>query len=690
MAEDLLIEIGCEELPTNAVKTLKEKFSRTLIEHLAAAKILPENYEVTTFAAPRRLGIYITKLSVQQAAQIIERQGPAYQTAFDPQGKPTAAAQGFAEACGVSVEQLSAKETAKGRFLYFSGERPGRPTLEILPELITQVFHKIPIDRPMRWGEHKTSFARPVHWLLVLFGKQLVPVHAFDLAADNKSYGHRFHHPGPIVITEPKDYVEKLGQAKVIPSFEERKNKIEKEIKSTLPSGYQIEWDQDLLNEITALVEWPVILMGKFNPEYLKIPSEVLITSMKLNQKYFPVFDAASRLQPQFIVASNIESVEPTAVVKGNERVLNARLSDAAFFFKNDCQKSLESRLPHLEHIIFQKQLGSIAHKTERIVALAEYIAAKIGANIIVAKQAAQLCKCDLLSEMVGEFPTLQGIMGFYYALNDGLDQACALAIKEHYYPRHSGDTLPDTKESVSVALADKLDTLVGIFGIHQAPTGEKDPFALRRAANGVLQILIEKNIALDLMDLLEHSKKTFPSHLPNNEAVTEIFDFMMQRLKTLSAEKGFSPQQYEAVLAKKPRDPVDFLKRLDAVQKFQRLPEAAALASANKRVRNILRKEAQEASQTAINPGLFEHDAEKQLAEKLATQNQKMAEFYRNGQYVEALEQLATLKPAVDLFFDKVMVMCDDIAKRHNRLALLKQLHELFIQIADISYLVA
>ncbi len=554
--EDLLIEIGCEELPTNAVKTLKEKFSRMLIEHLTAAKILAENYEVTTFAAPRRLGVSVTKLNLQQAAQIIERQGPPYQTAYDAAGNPTVAAQGFAEACGVSIEQLSTKETPKGRFLYFRGERPGRPTLEILPEMITQVFYKIPIDRPMRWGKHKAGFARPVHWLLVLLGKQIVPVHAFDLEASNKSYGHRFHHPGSIVIGEPKDYREKMLPAKVMPSFEERKNTIEKKIKSALPQGYQVEWDQELLNEVTALVEWPVVLMGKFNPEYLKIPPEVLITSMKLNQKYFPVFNEAHQLQPQFIVVSNIESEEPEAVIKGNERVLNARLSDAAFFFKNDCQQSLESRLPHLEHVIFQKHLGSIAHKTERMVALAEYIATKIGANIKTAKQAAQLCKCDLLSEMVGEFPTLQGVMGFYYALNDGLGQSCALAIKEHYYPRHSGDTLPDTKESICVALADKLDTLVGIFGIQQAPTGEKDPFALRRAANGVLQISIEKNITFDLMDLLEHSKKTFSSHLPNNEVVREVFDFMMQRLKTLSAEKGFSPQQYEAVLAKKPHNP--------------------------------------------------------------------------------------------------------------------------------------
>ncbi len=652
--KDLLLEIGCEELPTNAVKTLKEKLSRILVEQLESAQLMASHSRVSTFATPRRIAVLLSDIADKQEPQTIERQGPHENAAFDKSGKPTPAAIGFAEACSISVEQLTVKETPKGKFLYFSGQRPGRLTIELLPELIALALRKIPIDRPMRWGSHAESFARPVHWILILFGEQAVTAKIFNLTSSNKSYGHRFHHPETVLITTPQSYSEKLKEAKVIASFEERRELIQKNIQLALPNGNQLGWDDELLNEVTALVEWPVVLLGEFNPDYLKIPPEVLITSMKTNQKYFPVFDQLGKLQPKFVLISNIESKDPKAVIQGNERVLNARLADAAFFYKNDLQQSLESRLPHLEHVIFQKQLGSMAHKTERLVNLSEYIAMKIGAEVKIAKQAAQLCKCDLLSEMVNEFPTLQGVMGCYYADNDGLSSSAALSIKEHYYPRFSADVLPNSKEGITVALADKVDTLVGIFGINQAPTGDKDPFALRRTANGVLQILIEKNIHLDLEQLLEHAKKTYASHLPNSALISQVFDFVMHRLRSFCLDKEFSPQQFEAVLAKKPTDLLNFMQRLEAVRKFQQLPEATALASADKRVRNILRKQEQDLSKSSLDPSLFDQDAEKQLAAKLSIQDKKMNELYKAGQYIQALEELASLKESVDLFLIK------------------------------------
>lgn len=730
--QDLLLEIGCEELPTHAVKTLSNELHNKICTLLSAQKL---NYgDTQAFATPRRIAVIINGLDAQQAAQTIERQGPPYSQAYDANSKPTPTALGFAQSCGVPVEALSFLETNKGKRLYFKGEKAGQSTFDLLPELMRQAITQLPIARPMRWGAHTESFARPVHWLLCLYGREIIKINMFGLHASNHTYGHRFHNPDMLTIHEPKDYARTLHEhGKVIADFKERYEKICQKIQAAIPdrkatrtsssskagdpkiSGssafaeddgkifteddgsmfaegggsaqLRVEMDTELLNEVTSLVEWPVALCGRFNPEFLKVPQEALITSMKINQKYFPVLDQEGRLQPAFILISNINSKDPALVIHGNERVLNARLSDAAFFYKNDCAHSLQSRLPQLQHIVFQKQLGSIGDKTQRIMTLTASIAKNIGADA-AAQLAAQLCKCDLLSEMVGEFPTLQGIMGYYYALNDGLGPVCATAIKEHYYPRFASDATPSNLEGCAVSLADKLDTLIGIFGINQIPSGDKDPFALRRAANGILHILIEKQLAVDLMPLLQETQKNYAIHLPNTDVVSQAYDFIMQRLKSLCLEKSFSAEQFEAVLACRPPQPLDFMRRIHAVREFQKLPEAAALAAANKRVSNILKKQITGKLPEKIDAALFEHDAERVLAKQLESISKTVTSLYQETKYAEALKKLAVLKEPVDTFFDKVMVMVEDERLRNNRIALLAALHCLFTQVADISLL--
>jgi len=689
--QDLLLEIGCEELPTRSVELLSQEL-RTRVSKELATRLwgllnlhqLPTG-PIEIFATPRRIAVRITEVPVQQSAQIIERQGPAYSQAFDVNGHPTPAALGFAKSCGVDVAALSIKEHR----LYFKGEKPGEKTRDLLPEIARLAISQMTIAKPMRWGNHAEHFARPIHWILFLFGKEIVNTTLFGIPTGNQTLGHRFHHPAPLTISSPKDYADDLKtEGYVLADFSERLEKIRRVIAEVTPPGLQAEIDDDLLKEVTSLVEWPVALAGRFDPEFLTVPPEVLMTSMKVNQKYFPVLDQQGQLQPLFVMISNIEGKDPAVIVHGNERVLNARLTDAAFFYKNDCERSLDSRLPHLEHVIFQKQLGSLADKTARMVILADRIAKQLNQDPRLAKQAAQLSKCDLLSEMVNEFPTLQGIMGYYYAKNDGLSEECALAIKEHYYPRFSGDALPSSMVGNMVALADRLDSLIGIFGINQPPTGDKDPFGLRRAALGIIRILIEKNLPLDLEHLLQHAYRAYTTHLPNNEAVAQVFDFILSRLKSWYLEKGVSAEVIEAVLARRPTQPLDFDQRIRAVQQFQTLPAAGALAAANKRVSNILKKQAGEPWPTKLDPHLFEHAAERVLADQLTQQTDLVNQLYAAGNYAEALQQLSSLKEPVDLFFDKVMVMVDDPAKRNNRLALLAALHHLFTQVADISLL--
>ncbi|MBS0351209.1 MAG: glycine--tRNA ligase subunit beta [Proteobacteria bacterium] len=682
MSSELLFEIGCEELPTRAVDLLATELAARFLELLANHQLTPSSTRV--LATPRRIAVYMTGVPLEQPPTVIEKQGPIYKQAFDDQGRPTAAALGFAKSCGATVEELKEKDNR----LYYKGQKPGQKTLDIVPQLASQALSQLPIPKPMRWGGHEAAFARPVHWVVLMLGSAVVPSRFFDIAATQYTYGHRYLHPEKILLREAKDYEQLLVKTGyVIPNFEDRMKLIQQAIAKTTPTGYQVDDDPDLLKEVTALVEWPVALVGHFDPHFLKVPPEVLTTSMKVNQKYFPVYKD-QQLQSCFVLISNIISKDPALVIHGNEKVLNARLSDAAFFYQKDLASSLESRLLHLEHVIFQKQLGSLAHKTERIVKLAGFIASRLEFPAESALKAAQLAKCDLLTEMVGEFPSLQGVMGYYYALNDGLGEEVALALKEQYYPRFSKDQLPSSMPGKIVALADRIDTLIGIFGINQIPTGDKDPFALRRAALGLVRIIIEGKLDLDLEQLFNHAQQNYHHHLPNSNVVKQTLEFTINRLHAWYLELGFNSKQIEAVSARGITNPLDFARRLEAVEKFQRLPESASLSAANKRVSNILKKQAKIQSFKAIDPGLLEHEAEQKLAQQLQLQTNIVKQLYNQLDYTQALSQLASLKEPVDLFFDKVMVMVDDPAKRANRLALLAALHQLFTQVADISLL--
>ncbi len=685
MKRDLLFEIGCEELPKDALENLSTALVERLTELLLNAHL--EHLPIHSYATPRRLAFIIPDLSTEQPEQSIVRFGPNKESAFDKEGTPTMACMGFAKSCGVSIDQLEIQKTDKGERVMCRVTQKGAKTSGFIADIIQEAVKKLPISKPMRWGNHEVQFVRPVHWIILLFGNEIIPATILGKKTGNQSLGHRFHHPNPIVIPSAKEYLSTLEKASVIVDFHTRKELIREQIEKMNSATTHVIIDDNLLREVTALVEWPVALKGKFKSEFLQVPKEVLITSMKSHQKCFPVVDAAGHLNSEFVLVSNIKSRDPSAVIKGNERVINARLSDAAFFFENDQKIPLADRLPRLDHVLFQKQLGSIGDKTRRTASLAKTIAKKIDVNPELAERAALLAKCDLVSEMVYEFPDLQGIMGHHYALHNNEDPVVALAIKEHYYPRFSGDILPSTPEGAAVALADKLDTLVGIFGINQIPTGDKDPFALRRTALGIIRILIEKELPLDVVELLALAKAGYKNTLPNENTLDQTFQFLMNRLKAWYLEGGIHANVFESVLAKNPTSPLDFHHRVMAVQQFQTLAEAEALAAANKRVSNILKKLPENFSLN-IDTQLFTQDEERNLASSLNHHTKAVSEYYQDANYAKALSDLSALKEPVDLFFDKVMVMADDEKTRNNRLALLHALRNLFTQVADISLL--
>lgn len=685
MKRDLLFEIGCEELPKNALETLSTALVDRVSELLLNAHL--EHAPIRAYATPRRLALIVPDLSAGQAEQTIERFGPSRESAFDKEGTPTMACMGFAKSCGVSVDQLEMQKTDKGERVVCRITEKGAKTSEIIASIINEATQRLPIAKPMRWGNHDTQFVRPVHWIVLLYGEEIIPGTILGKKTGNHSLGHRFLHPDPITIANAKTYVSTLEKAFVLADFHARKENIRTQIEKMNSPNANVIIDDNLLREVTALVEWPVALKGKFKSEFLNVPKEVLMTSMATHQKCFPVVDDVGNLNSEFILVSNIKSRDSAAVIKGNERVINARLSDAAFFFSKDQQISLADRLPRLDSVLFQKQLGSIGDKTKRTASLAKTIAKKLGLDSSLVERASLLAKCDLVSDMVGEFPDLQGIMGHHYALHDGENPALALAIKEHYYPRFSGDLLPSTPEGASVALADKLDTLVGIFGIHQIPTGDKDPFALRRIALGIIRILIEKEFSLDLVELLALAKAGYKNSLPNENTLEQTFQFLINRLKAWYLEGGIHPNVFESVLAKNPTAPLDFHHRIMAVQQFQTLAEAEALAAANKRVSNILKKVPENTS-LSIDINLFTQDEERNLEKSLTAHTKIVAEYYQNANYTKALSDLSALKEPVDLFFDKVMVMAEDEKTRNNRLALLFSLRKLFTQVADISLL--
>jgi len=635
----------------------------------------------------------VQDLAIRQLDRSTERRGPALAGAFDKDGLPTPQARGFARSCGMEVEQLEHLTTDKGAWLVFRSQESGRSAAELLPGIVTQALAELPIPKRMRWGALKVEFVRPVHWAIMLLGEEVIDAEILGQRTGRKTRGHRFHHPSPISISSPRTYVSILEtQGFVLADFSMRRAKIRNQVESAaLRLGGEAILDEALLDEVTSIVEWPVPMTGNFESRFLEIPSEALISTMKGKQKYFPVVDANGKLLPHFITLSNIESREPDRVREGNERVIRPRLADAAFFWDQDRRQPLALRVDGLKGMLFQERLGTLYDKTLRISRLASTIATQLGSSSKNAERAAWLAKCDLLTDMVGEFPELQGIVGRYYAQHDGEIEAVAIALEEQYLPRFAGDVLPITLTGQAIALADRLDTLVGIFGIGSPPTGDKDPFGLRRTALGALRILIEGRLNLDLVALLTQATMIFdqtaPHKLTQTNIVDQVYDFMMERLRVYFLDQGLQSDEFEAVVARRPNYPLDFYVRIHAVHSFRALPEAVSLVAANKRIKNILRQ-ARETIPATVKDHLLTESAERILATQFRTLEQETSPLWEARDYQGALTRLAGLKGAVDTFFDEVMVMADDKAVRENRLALLKGIADLFLRVADISLL--
>jgi glycyl-tRNA synthetase beta chain len=691
-ARDFLVELGTEELPPLALPELERAFAAGIRTGLSEAG-LPHG-ELRSFATPRRLAVWVRDLAVMQPAQAIKLKGPPVSAAFDKDGKPTAAATKFAEKCGADVTALTRITEGKGEFLYFAGSKPGLATAGLLPAIVQKSLDALPIPKRMRWGSSNAEFVRPVHWLVMLFGADIVPARILDTDAGRATRGHRFMAPQEFALANPAGYETVLREkGKVIPDFGERRARIGTQVTAAAKSlSGEALLSDSLLDEVTALVEWPSAVAGSFEARFLELPREVLISTLQQHQRYFPVQAADAKLLPHFITVANIESREPDKVRAGNERVVRPRLSDAAFFWSQDRKQPLAARLPGLDAVTFQAKLGSIGEKVRRVQTLAGEIALLIDADRAKAERAASLAKCDLLSSMVGEFPELQGIMGRYYATADGEPAEVATAIDEHYLPRGAGGALPGTGAGVAVALADKLDTLAGIFAIGQKPSGTKDPFGLRRAAIGALRILVEKRIDLDLRALVTRACTLQP--VQNAAAAGEVWDYMVERLRAYfldSASAGgvadVTTEMFDAVRASSPVSPLDFGARLAALAKFLGIPEATSLTAANKRISNILKKAEMGAAGTVDVAALLE-PAEKTLHEALAGVVPEVERALGKRDYSAALTRLATLRPAVDGFFDGVMVNAEDPALRRNRLALLAQLRHQFARIADLSCL--
>jgi glycyl-tRNA synthetase beta chain len=684
--ETLLIELGTEELPPKSLKTLATAFYEGIKSQLDANDL---SYSaIKWFATPRRLAVQVTDLIDKQSDKTVEKRGPAINVAFDEAGNASKAAQGWARSNGITVEQAERLVTEKGEWLLHKATVTGKAISELVPDMVTTALNKLPIAKPMRWGAERIQFIRPVHTLTLMYGAEIIKGEALGVSSSNQVQGHRFHHEGLVTLNHANDYQAELAKAFVEVDYQARQDKIIAQVKKVATDISAIALiDDDLLEEVTSLVEWPVTLVGTFDKDFLNVPAEPLIYSMKDHQKYFPVTDTNGKLVNKFIFVTNIESKDPSQVVFGNEKVIRPRLADAEFFFKTDKKQSLESRLTSLESVLFQKQLGTLKAKSERIAQLSQFIAAQLGENATDAYRAGLLSKTDLMSEMVLEFPQVQGTMGKYYALHDGENENIAQALEDQYRPRFAGDTLPEANIGCAVAISDKIDTLVGIFGINQAPKGDKDPFALRRAAIGSIRIIIEKQLDLDLLDLISKSIELFGDKLVNENTANDVLDFIMGRFRAFYQEQGISVDVIQAVLAKKPSAPLDFDKRIKAVTFFGELPEAATLAAANKRVGNILAKFDGQLYD-GFKTELASEQAEKDLAETFEVIRLKVAPLVASKNYQEALTELAQLKTPIDTFFDGVMVMSDDEAVKINRLTLLNEIRNSFFAIADISLL--
>lgn len=686
--QDFLVELGTEELPPKALKPLSDAFTQGIAKGLENAGL--DFGKVEAFAAPRRLAVRIRDLADAQPDKPVEKRGPAVKAAFDDAGNSTRALTGFANSLGITPDQLDTLETDKGAWVVYRTVEQGKPTVELLPELIDQSLAALPIPKRMRWGAHRTEFVRPVHWLIMLYGNKVIDTPIMNLTPGNKTRGHRFHCPKELIVPTPADYEVVLKQeGYVLADFAERREQIRagvEELARTEANG-QAVIDEDLLDEVTALNEWPVPLMGRFEKRFLEVPAEALISSMKEHQKYFHLVDSNNQMLPLFITVANLESKDPSQVISGNEKVIRPRLADAAFFYETDRKTRLEDRIEALKPIVFQDKLGSLYDKSVRVAALAKKIADAINSDPALAERAAMLAKTDLVTEMVLEFTDLQGIMGQYYAADDGEHADVAKALNEQYMPRFAGDDLPTTLTGCAVAIADRIDSLVGLFGINQPPSGTRDPFALRRASLGVLRIIIEQKLPLDLQTLCEWAEENFTVLTEQNTAST-VVDYMLERFRAHYDEQGISAEVYLAVHARRPTRPLDFDRRVKAVEAFRQLPEAQALAGANKRVSNILDKQGGDSIGETVDHALLQDSAEKALAEQVEEQAQKVLPLFEQGDYASALSSLAGLRKPVDTFFDEVMVMADDEAIRNNRLALLNRLRNLFLRVADISLL--
>lgn len=684
--QDFIVEIGTEELPPNDLTALVTSFAKSIVEQLAKCEI--DHGTVIPYVTPRRLAVFIKDLADSQPEQKVEKRGPALRSAYTDDGKPTKAAEGFASSCGVALEQITTLETDKGSWLYYQAVEPGANTIDLLAEIVSIALGQLPIKRNMRWGAGDLSFVRPVHWVLMLYGKNVVNGTIFGLEPDSLTYGHRIHSPTPIKIPTADQYAIKLEKdGMVIPDFAKRKEYIRQQIMDIATAEEATALiDPDLLTTVTGLIEHPVALLATFDADFLRVPKECLISAMQDHQKCFTLIDEDNNLLPKFVVISNLTSTDPAAVVHGNELVMHARLADAAFHYDTDLQNSLAYRIDKLKNIIYQKKLGTIHDKTIRISNIAKHIANVTDSPESVVQRAAELCKADLVTNMVYEFPELQGTMGYYYALHDNEPEEVATAILEHYKPKFAQDNLPSSPAGITLAIADRVDTLVGMFGIGKIPTGEKDPFALRRQALALLRILIDKEIELDLLQLFSFAAAQYGDKI--RDPGSELLLFCFDRLKAWYLTEDVPAKVFASVMANKPTSPVDFHRRVVAVLEFQNLPAAVNLAAANKRVHNILEKSQIDTISKSIDPVLLVTPEEQTLYQALEEKNAEISPLMDESNYSAILQSLASLQSPIDSFFDHVMVNAEEQNLRNNRLQILQSIRKLFLQVADVSLL--
>ncbi|CAJ0990704.1 glycine--tRNA ligase subunit beta [Pantoea sp. Nvir] len=682
-----LVEIGTEELPPKGLRNLAEAFAMHVTVELDSMGLA--HGKVHWFATPRRLALKVASLSMVQPSHEVQKRGPALSAAFDANGNATKAAESWARGHGITLAQANRLSTNKGEWLLYRTQVKGKSAKSLLPKIIASALGKLPIHKLMRWNASDVEFVRPVHTVTLLMGEELIPATILGIESQRTIRGHRFMGDIEFIIDNADDYPNILEQrGKVIADYAIRKEKIKVEVAAAARYlGGKVDLSENLLEEVTSLVEWPVVLVATFEEKFLKVPAEALVYTMKRDQKYFPVYDGTGKLLPNFIFVTNIESSNPQQIITGNEKVVRPRLADAEFFFNADRKKRLEDNLPSLENVVFQKGLGTLRDRTVRIQALAGWIASQIGADVNYAKRAGLLSKCDLMTNMVFEFTDIQGVMGMHYARHDGEAEDVAVALNEQYQPRYAKDDLPSNLVGCALAIADKMDTIAGIFGIDQSPKGDKDPFALRRAALGVLRIIVDKNLPLDLQSLSEEAVRLYGKKINRGDIVNHIIDFILCRFRNWYHEEGYSVDTLQAVMACRPTRPTDFDARMRAVSYFRTLDESVALALANKRVSSILAK-SNEMLNSSVQTSLLKENEEIQLATFVTVLSDKLQLYFAEGRYKDALIELAQLRESVDDFFDRVMVITDDVEVRINRLTLLAKLRDLFLQVADISLL--